>query len=89
MKHKAKDWKTQAKSLTKGGSIIGFADPKLEGEYSTEAFELMVNLALSCTGNKQERPSMEQVVERLENAHNISVSAMASYLHKTRDLSLT
>ncbi|XP_071694651.1 probable receptor-like protein kinase At3g17420 [Rutidosis leptorrhynchoides] len=78
-----------AKSLTKGESITGFADPKLEGEYSADAFELVFELALSCTGNKQQRPSMGQVVERLENAHEKSVSAMASYLHKTRDSSLT
>ncbi|GKD43301.1 probable LRR receptor-like serine/threonine-protein kinase [Tanacetum coccineum] len=78
-----------AKLVTKGGSIIGFADPKLEGEYSTEAFELVFKLALSCTGHKQERPSMEQVVERLEVAHEISLSVMAPYLHKTREWSLT
>nr|XP_043639642.1 receptor-like protein kinase At3g21340 [Erigeron canadensis] len=74
-----------ARSLTKGGSIVGFADPKLEGEYSAEAFKLTFMLALSCTGHKQERPSMNQVVEKLEEAHNISVNAKASYLHKAKD----
>ncbi|KAJ9564106.1 hypothetical protein OSB04_000072 [Centaurea solstitialis] len=72
-----------AKSLTKGGSIVGFADPKLESKYSADAFELTFKLALSCTGRKQERPSMEEAVERLEKAHEISVSQTTSYLHKT------
>ncbi|KVI02548.1 Protein kinase-like domain-containing protein [Cynara cardunculus var. scolymus] len=72
-----------AKSLTKGGSIVGFADPKLESEYSADAFELTFKLALSCTGHKQERPSMEKTVEQLEKSHEISVSQMTSYLHKT------
>ncbi|KAI3813156.1 hypothetical protein L1987_17873 [Smallanthus sonchifolius] len=67
-----------AKSVTRGGTIVGFADPKLEGEYSTEAFELVFKLALSCTGHKQERPSTGQVVETLEKAHEISVRVMAS-----------
>ncbi|XP_076928613.1 putative serine/threonine-protein kinase PBL28 [Bidens hawaiensis] len=67
-----------AKSLTRGGSIVGFADPKLEGEYSTEAFEIMFKLAMSCTGFKQERPTMGQVVETLEKAHKISVRVMAA-----------
>ncbi|XP_023755830.1 probable receptor-like protein kinase At2g39360 [Lactuca sativa] len=72
-----------AKSLTKGGSIVGFADPKLEGKYSAEAFELTFQLALSCTGHKKERPSMGQVVERLEETHEISISVMDLNLHKT------
>ncbi|KAJ0667394.1 putative protein kinase RLK-Pelle-URK-2 family [Helianthus annuus] len=67
-----------AKSLTRGGSVVGFADPKLEGEYSTEAFELVFKLAMSCTGHKPERPSMGQVVETLEKAHEISIRVMAS-----------
>ncbi|KAL4568381.1 hypothetical protein LXL04_023992 [Taraxacum kok-saghyz] len=72
-----------AKSLTKGGSIVGFADQNLEGKYSSEAFELTFQLALSCTGHKKERPSMGQVVERLEEAHEISISAMDSNIRKT------
>ncbi|XVE85054.1 hypothetical protein DITRI_Ditri17bG0061600 [Diplodiscus trichospermus] len=64
-----------AKNLTRGGDITKFADPKLNGEYSLEAFELVFKLALSCTGLQQERPSMEQVVLRLEKALNISTQA--------------
>ncbi|KAK1438842.1 hypothetical protein QVD17_04654 [Tagetes erecta] len=66
-----------AKSVSRGGSIVGFADPKLEGEYSTEAFEVVFKLAVSCIGHKQERPSMGQAVETLEKAHQISVRVMA------------
>ncbi|XP_022775842.1 proline-rich receptor-like protein kinase PERK3 [Durio zibethinus] len=64
-----------AKNVTRGGDITKFADPKLNGEYSLEAFDLVLKLALSCTGIKQERPSMEQVVSRLQNAIHISTQA--------------
>ncbi|XWS34823.1 hypothetical protein CRYUN_Cryun21dG0070300 [Craigia yunnanensis] len=64
-----------AKNLTRGGDITKFADPKLNGEYSLEAFDLVLKLALSCTGLKQERPSMEQVVLRLQKALNSSTQA--------------
>jgi hypothetical protein len=63
---------SQARILTRGGDITEFADPKLNGEYSVEAFELILKLALSCTGLKQQRPSMEQVVSRLDKALEIS-----------------
>ena len=57
------------------GATTKFADPKLNREYSLEAFDLVLKLALSCTGLKQERPSMEQVVLRLQKALNISTQA--------------
>lgn len=63
----------QATLLTAGGDIEEFADPKLDGEYSTEAFDIVFKLALSCTGPKEQRPSMEQVVLRLEKALDISI----------------
>ncbi|XP_034706406.1 nodulation receptor kinase-like [Vitis riparia] len=66
-----------AKILTKDGSITEFVDPKLDGEYSAEAFDLILKLALSCTSLKQQRPSMEQVVLRLEKALDISTMAKA------------
>ncbi|KAM4124934.1 hypothetical protein ACB094_01G270100 [Castanea mollissima] len=59
------------------GIIAEFSDPKLDGEYSTEAFDLTLQLALSCTSLKKERPSMEQVVERLKEALKISTRAKA------------
>lgn len=53
--------------------MIEFADQKLNGDYSIKAFEFMINLALSCIGTKQQRPSMEQVVVGLETALDISI----------------
>ncbi|XP_031256886.1 probable LRR receptor-like serine/threonine-protein kinase MEE39 [Pistacia vera] len=67
-----------AKVLTRGGSIIEFADPKLNGEYSAEAFDVTLRLALSCTALKQQRPSMEQVVLTLEKALDITTTAKVS-----------
>ncbi|XP_071724469.1 probable receptor-like protein kinase At5g18500 [Rutidosis leptorrhynchoides] len=61
-----------ARFLTRQGNLSEFADPKLQGEYSLEAFDLVFKLALSCTGIKEQRPSMEQVVQKLERAHQIS-----------------
>ncbi|XP_048322517.2 probable receptor-like protein kinase At5g18500 [Ziziphus jujuba] len=61
-----------ARLLADGRNIEEFADPKLSSEYSMEAFDLVFKLALSCTGLKQQRPSMEQVVQKLEKALNIS-----------------
>ncbi|CAN4123959.1 unnamed protein product [Withania somnifera] len=61
-----------AKNLTKGGNIKEFADPKLEGKFSIEAFEILLKLALTSIGLKQQRPSMEQVVIKLEEALDLS-----------------
>lgn len=68
----------QAKVLTRGGNIIEFADPKLNGMYSAEAFDVTLQLALSCTALKHQRPSMEQVVLTLEKALHISTTAKES-----------
>ena len=62
----------QAKSLRASGGIEEFADPKLKKEYSVEAFDLVFKLALTCTGHKQQRPSMKQMVLTLEKALVIS-----------------
>uniref|UniRef100_A0A453C663 Serine-threonine/tyrosine-protein kinase catalytic domain-containing protein n=1 Tax=Aegilops tauschii subsp. strangulata TaxID=200361 RepID=A0A453C663_AEGTS len=59
---------SQASLLIREGNVLEFADPRLKGEYSVDAFDLCLKLALSCTGHKQQRPSMEQVVSRLEKA---------------------
>ncbi|KAM7269184.1 hypothetical protein ACFE04_024681 [Oxalis oulophora] len=61
-----------ARILTRGGHLSEFSDPKLQGEYSVEAFDLVFKLALSCTGLKEQRPSTEQVVLTLEKALEIS-----------------
>ncbi|KAM0014777.1 putative protein kinase RLK-Pelle-URK-2 family [Helianthus debilis subsp. tardiflorus] len=62
-----------AMTLTKAGSMTEFADPKLKGDYSLKAFEFIINLAISCIGMKQQRPSMEQVVGGLEKALDMSI----------------
>ncbi|KAK4376852.1 hypothetical protein RND71_003148 [Anisodus tanguticus] len=62
----------RAKNLTKGGNIKEFADSKLEGKFSMESFELVLKLALTSIGLKQQRPSMEQVVVKLEEALDLS-----------------
>ncbi|CAA2982076.1 probable receptor kinase At5g18500 [Olea europaea subsp. europaea] len=69
---------SEAKSLTKYGSTAEFADPKLHGEYSAEALELTFELALSCTALKQQRPSIGQIIVKLEDAVDISTRTKAS-----------
>ncbi|XXG63246.1 hypothetical protein AAC387_Pa05g1482 [Persea americana] len=64
-----------AKILTRGGNIYEFVDPNLNEGYSMEAFDLTFKLALACTAHKKQRPSMEQVVSRLEEALDISTSS--------------
>ncbi|KAK7316427.1 hypothetical protein VNO77_35454 [Canavalia gladiata] len=71
-----------AKALTRDGSITGFVDPKLQGDYSEEAFDFTLKLALSCTSINQQRPSMEEVVKRLEEALLISKERKASTTDK-------
>lgn len=44
-----------------------------------EAFEIVLKLALSCTGHKEQRPSMENVVTRLEKALEISTRDCEAY----------
>ncbi|KAK4282439.1 hypothetical protein QN277_013817 [Acacia crassicarpa] len=67
-----------AKLLTRDGSITELVDPKLQGEYSEEAFDFTLHLALSCTSLNQQRPSMEQVVKRLEEARQISMKEVSA-----------
>lgn len=69
-----KSFPPQPKILTRGEELSDFADPRLRGEYSVEAFELSLKLALSCVAHKQQRPSMEQVVASLETALQISTT---------------
>jgi hypothetical protein len=59
--------------LIREGNILDFADPRLNGDYSAEAFDVSLKIALSCTGHKKQRPSMEQVVSGLEKALEISM----------------
>ncbi|XP_020416128.1 proline-rich receptor-like protein kinase PERK3 isoform X1 [Prunus persica] len=77
-----------AKGLNRSGGINDFADPKLQGEYSAEAFDLTLQLALSCTALKQRRPSMEQIVATLQEAHDMSTEAKASTPEVSTDTSI-
>ncbi|KAJ7943627.1 Receptor-like protein kinase [Quillaja saponaria] len=70
-----------ARTFAYGGDMTQFADPKLNHEYSVEAFDLILKLALSCIGLKQQRPSMEQVLLRLEKALGISLEAKSFTSH--------
>ncbi|XP_063947442.1 serine/threonine-protein kinase PBL35 isoform X2 [Daucus carota subsp. sativus] len=78
-----------ARSLTRNESIRGFADPRLDGDYCEEAFDLTFKLALSCTAPKKERPSMEKVTLILEEALDISMTARSSTPPATPDWSST
>lgn len=73
-----------AKTFNRNGSITEFADPRLEGNYSEEAFDFTLQLALSCTSLDQQRPSMEQVVKTLEEALLIS-KGMKIFTKETLD----
>nr|KYP54891.1 Receptor-like protein kinase ANXUR1 [Cajanus cajan] len=61
-----------ARDVERRGDISEFADPKLKGEYSVEAFDIVLKLALSCIGLKRQRPSIEQVLYSLVKALDIS-----------------
>ncbi|KAB2624711.1 LRR receptor-like serine/threonine-protein kinase [Pyrus ussuriensis x Pyrus communis] len=58
---------------------LKLADPKLNGEYSVEALDLAFNLALSCTGIKLQRSSMDQVVSKLEKALDTSTQKQSAF----------
>ncbi|KAG9448716.1 hypothetical protein H6P81_008681 [Aristolochia fimbriata] len=64
-----------AKHLVREGDMSGFADPKMKGEFSKEAFDITLLLALSCTGQALQRPTMGEVITRLEEALDISSSS--------------
>ncbi|KAH6830217.1 hypothetical protein C2S53_000186 [Perilla frutescens var. hirtella] len=74
-----------AKSVVKTGNMVEFADTNLHGEFSVEAFVVVFELALSCTGEKRQRPSIVQVVVKLEEALRISVRMEASTPRTTPD----
>ncbi|MCD7452072.1 hypothetical protein HAX54_014912 [Datura stramonium] len=73
----------QAKALIRERRAIEYVDPKLHGDYSTETFELTLELAISCIAPKQQKPSIEKVVDKLEKALAITRRAKASTPHST------
>ncbi|CAN4079264.1 unnamed protein product [Withania somnifera] len=72
-----------ARMLNKERRTMEFVDPKLHGDYSIEAFELTLELAISCIASKQQRPSIEKVVDKLETALALTRRAKASTPHST------
>ncbi|CAI0462546.1 unnamed protein product, partial [Linum tenue] len=53
------------------GNLSEFGDPKLNGEYSTEAFEILFKLALSCSGCKQDRQGGNKIGESAKHLNEI------------------
>ncbi|KAG5624374.1 hypothetical protein H5410_009592 [Solanum commersonii] len=87
-----------AKSLLRERRAVDFVDPKLHGDYSTDAFQLTLELAIyystdafqltlelaiSCIAPKQQRPSIENVIDKLEEALAITRREKASTPHST------
>ncbi|KAK9104509.1 hypothetical protein Scep_021353 [Stephania cephalantha] len=70
--HKPMPLDKMARSLVRGGNIAEFVDPKLNGEFSNEGFNIVLKLALSCTSYKQQRPTMEKVIRVLEKVLDLS-----------------
>ncbi|XP_075091820.1 putative receptor-like protein kinase At5g18500 [Nicotiana tabacum] len=71
-----------ARLLMRERRAMEFVDPKLYGDYSTEAFQLTLELAISCIEPKQNRPSIEKVVDKLEDALAITASKHVRWLEK-------
>ncbi|KAK7361895.1 hypothetical protein VNO77_03986 [Canavalia gladiata] len=61
-----------ARDIARGSDVSEFVDPKLKGEVSVEAFDMVLKLALSCIGLKRQRPSIDQVLYNLAKALDIS-----------------
>ncbi|KAG2409397.1 Leucine-rich repeat receptor [Vigna angularis] len=60
----------KARDVVRVGDISEFADPKLKGKYSVEAFDIVLKLALSCIGLKRQRPSIEyKGLENVKEEH--------------------
>ncbi|XP_047263540.1 probable serine/threonine-protein kinase At1g01540 isoform X1 [Capsicum annuum] len=72
-----------AKSLMRERRAMEFVDPKLHGDYSSNAFQLTLELAISCIAPKQQRPSSEKVVDKLEKALAITRREKTSTPHST------
>eukprot|EP01018_Ginkgo_biloba_P033843 Gb_23644 [translate_table: standard] len=66
----------EAKKLSsKGGDVSTFADPRLNGNYSTEAFVSVLRIGVLCTAStKRERPPMHDVLQYLEEAKKVNSS---------------
>ncbi|XP_057852419.2 probable serine/threonine-protein kinase PBL28 isoform X2 [Cryptomeria japonica] len=66
-----------ARMVSRTGNIFDFADKKLKGYYSTDAFELVLKTALQCTSaTKLKRVGMKDILSELEEALEISIRTM-------------
>ncbi|PKU64219.1 putative serine/threonine-protein kinase isoform X1 [Dendrobium catenatum] len=61
-----------AKTVMNGGNTAEFVDLRMNGEFSMEAFNLVLKVAISCTAHRLQRPSMGEVIKKLEKALEIS-----------------
>ena len=59
----------------KGGSISAMADPCLSGAYIVTEFQNVLSIAVQrTTPNEQERPNIEEVLQKLEETHILSLN---------------
>ena len=59
----------------KGGSISAMADPCLSGAYIVTEFQNVLSISVQhTTPNEQERPNMEEVLQKLEETHILSLN---------------
>ncbi|KAH9304121.1 hypothetical protein KI387_008525, partial [Taxus chinensis] len=66
-----------ARMVSRTGNIFDFADTKLNGYYSTDAFKLVLKTALQCTSaSKLKRVGMKNILSELEEALEISIRTM-------------
>ncbi|KAI0512213.1 hypothetical protein KFK09_012851 [Dendrobium nobile] len=61
-----------AKTVMNGGNTEEFVDLRMNGEFSMEAFNLVLKVAISCTAHRLQRPSMGDVIKKLEKGLEIS-----------------
>uniref|UniRef100_A0A7N2L2B3 Protein kinase domain-containing protein n=1 Tax=Quercus lobata TaxID=97700 RepID=A0A7N2L2B3_QUELO len=62
-------------AIMKGGSTSAMADPCLNGAYIVTEFQNVFSIAVQCTTpNEQERPNMEEVLQKLEETQILSLN---------------
>ncbi|KAM4125638.1 hypothetical protein ACB094_01G325000 [Castanea mollissima] len=62
-------------AIMKGGSISAMADPCLNGAYIVTEFQNVLSIAVQCTTpNEQERPNIEEVLQKLEETQILSLN---------------
>ena len=67
-------------AIMKGGSISAMADPCLSGAYIVTEFQNVLLIAVQrITPNEQDRPNMEEVLQKLEETHILSLNFKSNY----------